>query len=40
MVSDLFEGAQACIIKGKAFCLFNTHTKEAAEEATSEWMNI
>ncbi len=40
MVPDLFEKAQACVIESTAFCLFNTHTKEAAEEATSEWMNI
>lgn len=40
MVPDLFEKAQACVIKSTVFCLFNTHTKEAAEEATSEWMNI
>lgn len=33
MVPDLFERAEACLIKSKAFCLFNTHTKEAAEEA-------
>lgn len=34
MVPDLFEN------QCTAFCLRNTHTKEAAEEATSEWMNI
>lgn len=37
---DPFEKAPACVIKSTGFCLSNTHTKEGAEEATSEWMNI
>lgn len=36
MVPGLFEKAQALVIKSTAFCLFTTHTKEAAKEATSE----
>lgn len=36
MVPDLFEKDQACVIKNTALCLFTTHTKEAAEQATAE----
>lgn len=40
MAPDRFEKSRACVIKSTAFCVATTHTKEADEEATSEWMNI